>query len=87
MQFEDNLKEDEKDGTNTPEEVEEQDRRPSLSGMREIKDQDSEGMKHQEDPLLTGMKIFFLVIVILVEILDTKQSIAESMKGKTMQET
>jgi len=55
--------------------------------MKEIKDQDSEGMKHQEDPLPTGMKIFFLVTVILVEILDTIQSIVESMKETPMQET
>ena len=55
---------------------------PFSSSMKEIKDQDLEGMIHQEDPLPSGVKIFFLVIAILVEILDTRQSIVESMKGK-----
>jgi hypothetical protein len=46
-----------------------------------------DGPHHKEDHLSPGIKISFLDIVILVEILDTKQSIVESMKGITMQAT
>jgi hypothetical protein len=46
-----------------------------------------DGLHHKEDHLLPGIKISFLVIVILAEILDTRKLIAESMKGTTMQET
>ena len=42
---------------------------------------------YKEDHLHPGIKISFLDIVILVEILDTRQSIAESMKGITTQAT
>jgi hypothetical protein len=45
------------------------------------------GPHHKEDHLFPGIKISFLDIVILVEILDTRQSIVESMKGITMQAT
>jgi hypothetical protein len=46
-----------------------------------------DGPHHKEDHLRPGIKISFLDIVILVEILDTRQSIVESMKGITMQAT
>jgi hypothetical protein len=46
-----------------------------------------DGPHHREDHLRPGIKISFLDIVILVEILDTKQSIVKSMKGITMQAT
>jgi hypothetical protein len=46
-----------------------------------------EGPHHKEDHLLPGLKISFLDIDILVEILDTRKSIVESMKGITMQAT
>jgi hypothetical protein len=46
-----------------------------------------DGPHHKEDDLRPGIKISFLDIVILVEILDTRQSIVESMKGITMQAT
>ena len=46
-----------------------------------------DGPHHKEDHLCPGIKISFLDIVILVEILDTRQSIVESMKGITMQAT
>ena len=42
---------------------------------------------HKEDHLQPGIKISFLDIVILVKLLDTRQSIVESMKGITMQAT
>jgi hypothetical protein len=44
-------------------------------------------LHHKEDHLLPGIKISFLDIVILVEILDTRQSIEESMKGITTEDT
>jgi hypothetical protein len=46
-----------------------------------------DGPHHREDHLLLGIKFFFLDIVILVEILDTRQSIVQSMKGITTQDT
>ena len=46
-----------------------------------------DGPHHKEDHLRPGIKIYFLDIVILVEILDTRKSIVESMKGITMQAT
>jgi hypothetical protein len=46
-----------------------------------------DGLHHKEGHLLLGIKIYFLVIVILAKILDIRQLIAESMKGTTMQET
>jgi hypothetical protein len=46
-----------------------------------------DGLHHKEGHLLPGIKISFLVIVILAKILDIRQLIAESMKGKNMQET
>ena len=46
-----------------------------------------DGPHHKEDHLRPGIKISFLDIVILVKILDTRQSIVESMKGITMQDT
>jgi hypothetical protein len=46
-----------------------------------------DGLHHKEYHLLTGIKIYFLDIGILVEILDTRKSIVESMKGITMQDT
>jgi hypothetical protein len=45
------------------------------------------GLHHKEGYLLPGIKISFLVIVILAKFLDIRQLIVESMKGKTMQET
>jgi hypothetical protein len=46
-----------------------------------------DGLHHKEAHLLQGIKISFLVIVILAKILDIRQLIAESMKGKNTQET
>jgi hypothetical protein len=46
-----------------------------------------DGPHHKEDHLHLGIKIYFLDIVILVEVLDTRQSIVESMKGIIMQDT
>jgi hypothetical protein len=46
-----------------------------------------DGLHHKEAHLLQGIKIYFLVIVILAKILDIRQLIAESMKGTHMQET
>jgi hypothetical protein len=46
-----------------------------------------DGLHHKEGHLLQGIKISFLVIVILAKILDIRQLIAESMKGTNMQET
>ena len=46
-----------------------------------------DGPHHKEDHLRTGIKISIMDIVILVEILDTRQSIVESMKGITMEST
>jgi hypothetical protein len=46
-----------------------------------------DGPHHNEDHLVPSIKISFLDIVILVEILDTRQSIVESMKGITTQAT
>jgi hypothetical protein len=43
-------------------------------------DQNSEGVRHQEGPFLPGMRLFFLVIVILVETLDTKKLTIKSMQ-------
>jgi hypothetical protein len=58
--------------------------------MKETKEEyivNSDGPHHKEDHLLPGIKISFLDIVILVEILDTRKSIVESMKGITTQAT
>ena len=68
---------------------------PLPLGMKEIimkettKEQivNSNGPHHKEDHLLPGINFFFLDIVVLVEILDTWQSIVESMKGITMKAT
>ena len=68
---------------------------PLPSGMKSIimkettKEQiaNLDGPHNKEDHLRPGIKISFLDIVILVEILDTRQSIVESMKGITMQAT
>ena len=49
-------------------------------------DQNLEGMKHQEGHFLPGMRIFFLVIFILAESLDTKQFTVKSMQKKTIWE-
>jgi hypothetical protein len=46
-----------------------------------------DGLHHKEGHLLQGIKISFLVIVILANFLDIRQLIAESMKGTNMQET
>jgi hypothetical protein len=46
-----------------------------------------DGLHQKEDQLLPGIKISFLVIFILAEILDTRQLIVESLKGKTLKET
>jgi hypothetical protein len=43
-----------------------------------------DGLHHKEAHLLQGIKISFLVIVILAKILDIRQLIAESMKGTHM---
>jgi hypothetical protein len=48
------------------------------------KDQNSEGVRYQEGPFLPGMRIFFLVIVILAETLDTKQFTVKSMQETTI---
>ena len=68
---------------------------PLPSGMKAIimkenteeQTMNPDGPHHKEDHLHLGIKISFLDIVILVEILDTRQSIVESMKGITMQTT
>jgi hypothetical protein len=44
-------------------------------------------LHHKEGHLLPGIKISFLVIVILAKILDIRQLIAESRKGTTLKET
>jgi hypothetical protein len=46
-----------------------------------------DGLHHKEGHLIPGIKISFLVIVILAKNLDIRQLIAESMKGTTMKET
>jgi hypothetical protein len=46
-----------------------------------------DGLHHEESHLLQGIKIYFLVIVILAKFLDISQLIAESMKGTDTQET
>jgi hypothetical protein len=46
-----------------------------------------DGLHHKEYHLLPGIKISFLVIVILAKVLDIRQLIAESMKGTNTQET
>jgi hypothetical protein len=46
-----------------------------------------DGLHHKEGHLLPGIKISFLVIIILEIFLDIRQLITESMKGTTMQET
>jgi hypothetical protein len=45
------------------------------------------GIYQKEDQLLPSIKKNFLVIFILAEILDIRQLIVESLKGKTMKET
>jgi hypothetical protein len=44
-------------------------------------------LHHKEGHLLPGIKISFLVIVILPKIFDIRKLIAESMKGTNIQET
>jgi hypothetical protein len=46
-----------------------------------------DALHHKEGHLLLGIKISFLVIVILAKNLDIRQLIAESMKGTHTQET
>jgi hypothetical protein len=46
-----------------------------------------DGLHHKESHLLQGIKISFLVIVLLAKFLDIRQLIVESMKGTHMQET
>jgi hypothetical protein len=68
---------------------------PLTSGMKEIIMKETieeyivnpDGPHHKENHLCPGIKISFLDIVILVKILDTRQSIVESMKGITMKAT
>jgi hypothetical protein len=48
------------------------------------KEHKSEGVKHQQGHFLSNMRIFFLVIVILAETLDTKQFTTKSMQETTM---
>jgi hypothetical protein len=68
---------------------------PLRSGMKSIIMKETteeyivnpDGPHHRDHHLLPGIKISFLDIVILVKILDTRQSIVESMKGITMQAT
>ena len=50
-------------------------------------DHEPRWLHHKEGHLLQGIKISFLVIVILAKILDIRQLIAESMKGTHTQET
>jgi hypothetical protein len=45
------------------------------------------GLHQKEGHLIQGIKISFLVIVILAKNLDIRQLIAESMKGTNTQET
>jgi hypothetical protein len=45
-----------------------------------IQDPNSGKLRHQEGPSPQGMKIFFLVTVMFVETLDTKQFIIKFMK-------
>jgi hypothetical protein len=46
-----------------------------------------DGLHHKEAYLLQGIKISFLVILILAKFLDIRQLIAELMKGTHTQET
>jgi hypothetical protein len=46
-----------------------------------------DGLHHKQGHLLQGIKISFLVIVVLEIFLDVRQLIAESMKGTNTQET
>jgi hypothetical protein len=46
-----------------------------------------DGLHHKEGYLFPGIKIYFLVIVILAKILDIRKLIAKSMKGTNTQET
>jgi hypothetical protein len=46
-----------------------------------------DGLHHKEAHLLQGIKISFLVIVILAKFLDIRQLIVESMKGAHTKET
>ena len=46
-----------------------------------------DGLHHKEAHLFQGIKISFLVIVILAKFLNIRQLIAKSMKGTHMQET
>jgi hypothetical protein len=47
-------------------------------------DQNSKGVRHQEGPFLLGMRIFFLVIVMLAKTLDTKKITLKSMEETTI---
>jgi hypothetical protein len=45
----------------------------NMTPSAETKDQNSKGLRCQEGPFLLGMRVFFLVIVMLAKTLDTKQ--------------
>ena len=48
---------------------------------------DPDGLHHKEAHLVQGIKISFLVIVILAKILNIRKLIEKSMKGTNTQET
>ena len=48
-----------------------------ITSLARIEDLNSRKLRHQEGPSLLGMKIFFLVIAMFVETLDTKQFIVK----------
>lgn len=49
-----------------------------------IEDLNSKKMRDQESLPSSGMKIFFLITIMLAETLDTKQFIANTMQGITI---
>ena len=56
----------------------------SITSPTGIEDSNSGKLRDQESLPSSGMKIFFLVTVMLPETLDTKQFIANSMQGTTI---
>ena len=51
----------------------------NTTSLARIEDLNSRKLGHQEGPSLLGMKIFFLVIAMFVETLDTKKFIVKPM--------
>ena len=54
-----------------------------ITSPARIEDLNSTKLRYQESFPSSGMKIFFLATIILVETLDTKQFIAKPMQGIT----